>query len=92
VVGEVLLAISFIPFLVYFMLTWKDHAHSATVQLFPKEHRLTAFRTVGRISTMIRGFIAGNILVGFLNSIVSSMCFGCWAFRTSIFLGRSADS
>ena len=45
--GEVLLAISFMPFLVYFMLTWKDHAHSSTVRLFPKEHRLIAHRTVG---------------------------------------------
>ena len=46
--GEVFLAITFVPFLVYFMLTWKDHAHSATVRLFPKEHRLVAHRTVGR--------------------------------------------
>jgi predicted PurR-regulated permease PerM len=75
VLGEVLLAVSFMPFLVYFMLTWKDHAHASTVHLFPKEHRLTAFRTVGRISAMIRSFIAGNILVGCLNSIVSSAVF-----------------
>ena len=86
-VGEVLLAISFIPFLVYFMLTWKDHAHSATVQLFPKEHRLTAFHTVGRISTMIRGFIAGNILVGVLNSIVSSIVFWMLGIPYFYFLG-----
>jgi len=33
---EVLLAISFVPFLVFFMLTWKGHAHFATVRLFPK--------------------------------------------------------
>ena len=48
--GELFLAISFVPFLVYFMLTWKDYAHSTTVRLFPKEHRLVAHRTVGRIS------------------------------------------
>jgi predicted PurR-regulated permease PerM len=30
-VGDALLAISFVPFLVYFMLTWKDHVHSNTV-------------------------------------------------------------
>lgn len=86
-VGEVLLAISFIPFLVYFMLTWKDHAHTATVQLFPGEHRLTAFRTVGRISTMIRVFIAGNILVGVLNSIVSSIVFWLLGIPYFYFLG-----
>ena len=70
-----MLAISFIPFLVYFMLTWKDHAHSSTVRLFPKEHRLIAHRTVGRISTMIRSFIAGNVLVGMVSAVVSIIVF-----------------
>jgi predicted PurR-regulated permease PerM len=73
--GEVLIAISFIPFLVYFMLTWKDHAHSSTVRLFPKEHRLVAHRTVGRISTMIRSFIAGNFLVGLATAVISTIVF-----------------
>jgi len=87
VFGEVLLAVSFIPFLVYFMLTWKDHAHATTVQLFPKEHRLTAFRTVGRISTMIRSFIVGNILVGMLNCVVSSVVFWLLGIPYFYFLG-----
>ena len=56
--GDLLLAISFVPFLVYFMLTWKDHVHANTVHLFPKEHRLVAHRTVARISEMIRSFIS----------------------------------
>lgn len=73
--GEVLLAISFVPFLVYFMLTWKDHAHAATVMLFPKEHRLVAHRTVGRISAMIRSFIVGNVLVGLINAAISIIVF-----------------
>jgi predicted PurR-regulated permease PerM len=75
VVGEIVLAISFMPFMVFFMLTWKDHAHLATVRLFPKEHRMTAHRTVGRISTMIRSFIAGNLLVGLINAVVSTLVF-----------------
>lgn len=87
VVGDILLAISFVPFLVYFMLTWKDHAHHATVQLFPKEHRLMAFRTVGRISTMIRSFIAGNIFVGLLNSIAGSIVFWLLGIPYFYFLG-----
>jgi predicted PurR-regulated permease PerM len=56
--GDIVLAVSFVPFLVFFMLTWKDHAHLATVRLFPKEHHMTAHRTAGRISTMIRSFMA----------------------------------
>ncbi len=73
--GDVFLAISFIPFLVYFMLTWKDHAHSSTMRLFAREHRLAAHRTVGRISAMIRSFIAGNILIGIINALVSAIVF-----------------
>jgi predicted PurR-regulated permease PerM len=85
--GEVLLALSFMPFLVYFMLTWRDHAHSSTVRLFPKEHRLVAHRTVGRISTMIRSFIAGNVLVGMLTAAVSTIVFWRLGIPYFYFLG-----
>jgi predicted PurR-regulated permease PerM len=37
--GEVLLVVSFIPFLVFFMLTWQDHVRAATVMLFDMENR-----------------------------------------------------
>jgi len=85
--GEALLAVTFVPFLVYFMLTWKDHAHSATVRLFPKEHRLVAHRTVGRISAMIRSFIAGNALVGLINTLVSGIVFWQLGIPYFYFLG-----
>jgi predicted PurR-regulated permease PerM len=85
--GEVLLAISFMPFLVYFMITWKDHAHTSTVRLFPKEHRLTAHRTVARISTMIRSFIVGNVLVGLVCAVVSTIVFWRLGIPYFYFLG-----
>ena len=87
VIGDIILAMSFIPFLVYFMLSWKDHAHLATVRLFPKEHRLMAHRTVGRISTMIRGFIIGNVVVGIINSVVSSLVFWQLGIKYPYFIG-----
>jgi predicted PurR-regulated permease PerM len=74
-VGEVLLSVTFLPFLVYFMLIWKDHAHIATVQLFPRAHRLRAHRTIGRISAMVRSFIVGNVLVGAFSAVVSAVAF-----------------
>jgi len=58
---DVLLAVSFVPFLSYFMLTWRDHAHNATVRMFPREHRLLAHRTVARISNMITQLPAGKL-------------------------------
>jgi predicted PurR-regulated permease PerM len=71
-----LLAASFVPFLVYFFLTWQYHARSATVMLFPLEHRHTAFVTLGQIAKMLRSFIVGNMLVGLFVSAVSVAVFG----------------
>ncbi len=85
--AEVMLAISFVPFLVYFMLTWKDHMLSATVRLFPKEHRLVAHRTVGRISAMIRSFIVGNMLIGLMAAAVSTVVFWSVGIPYFYFIG-----
>lgn len=68
-IGEFLLAVSFIPFLTYFILTWKHHLHTATVKLFPAEHRITASRTVSKISEMIRSFLVANLAVGLIGAV-----------------------
>src|SRR5947208_4064700 len=52
--GEVVLVISIVPFVVFLILTCKQHIHILTVRLFPKEHRIVAHRTVARITGMIR--------------------------------------
>jgi len=85
--GEIALAISFVPFLIYFMLTWKTHVHSATLRVFPKEKRLVAYRTIGRISEMVRSFIAGNLFVGLLNAAASTAVFGAMHLPYFYFLG-----
>jgi len=56
---EVVLMIAFIPFLVFFMLSWQDHVRSSTVMLFDMDNRNTAYVTLGLISQMIRGVILG---------------------------------
>ncbi len=84
---DTLLAIGFVPFLVYFMLTWKDHTHLATVQLFPKEHRLLAHHTVGTISAMIRTYIIANLAVGLLNAAVCAFVFWLLGIRYFYFIG-----
>ena len=73
---DILLAASFIPFLAYFLLTWHNHARSATVMLFPLHHRNTAFVTLGLIGKMLQSFIVGNLLIGLLISAVSVAIFG----------------
>ena len=84
---DIALAISFVPFLIYFMLTWKSHIHSATLAVFPKEKRLVAFRTIGRLSEMVRSFIVGNLVVGLLNAAASTIVFGYVHLPYFYFLG-----
>ncbi|HEY7097888.1 MAG TPA: AI-2E family transporter [Terriglobales bacterium] len=80
---EFFLAISFIPFLVYFMLTWQHHVRSSTVMLFPMENRHKAYKTLGLISKMIRSFMVGNLLIGFFLGVASTIVF--WVLNLPFF-------
>jgi predicted PurR-regulated permease PerM len=84
---DIMLAIGFVPFLVYFMLATKDHSHVATVRLFPKGHRMVAHRTVGTISAMIRSYIGANILVGALNGLICIAIFWFLGIKYFYFVG-----
>jgi predicted PurR-regulated permease PerM len=86
-VWEVALSVSFVPFLVYFMLTWQEHARAATVMLFRLEHRHTAYVTLGRISAMIRSFLVGNLLMGMFMGVVSTVVFGSLHLPYFYFIG-----
>ncbi len=86
-ITEVLLTVAFIPFLVFFMQTWKEHARSATVKLFDPENRTTVYVTLGKISEMMRSFIAGNFAIGIFMSIVSMIVFGFLKLPFFYFLG-----
>ncbi len=86
-VTELLATIAFIPFLVYFMLSWQEHARSQTVQLFRPENRTTAYVTLGQISLMMRSFIAGNFIIGLFMSAVSIAVFGFLGLPYFYFLG-----
>ena len=81
------LAISFVPFLVYFMLSWQEHARSKSVQMFPPELRSTAYVTLGQISNMMRSFIAGNFIIGLFMSLISLTIFGVLGLPYFYFLG-----
>ncbi|HWC17797.1 MAG TPA: AI-2E family transporter [Terriglobales bacterium] len=86
-VGEVLLTVAFIPFLVYFMLTWQEHARRSTVRLFPPESRLKVYTTLGKISEMMKGFIVGNFVIGLFMSIGSVIVFAFLHLPYFYFLG-----
>jgi predicted PurR-regulated permease PerM len=82
-----LIAASFIPFIVYFMLSWHRHARSATVMLFRMEHRHAAYVTLGLIGKMMRTFMIGNLLVGLFLSIASTVAFAILHLPFFYFVG-----
>jgi predicted PurR-regulated permease PerM len=72
---QVLAAISFVPFLVYFMLSWRDHLQLSFLQLFEGEGRSQVGRSLKVIAEVSRGYIAGNFLLGILLSVVTTILF-----------------
>ena len=86
-VSELLLALTFIPFLVFFMLSWQDHVRSATVMLFSMENRNSAYVMLGLIARMIRSFIVGNFIIGVFVSACSIALFGAIGLPYFYFLG-----
>ncbi len=86
-VSEVVLALTFIPFLVFFMLSWQDHVRSATVMLFSMENRNSAYVMLGLIARMIRSFIVGNFIIGVFVSVCSIALFGLIGLPYFYFLG-----
>jgi len=86
-VSETLLAISFIPFLTFFMLSWRDHVRAASVMLFSMKNRNTAYVTLSLIAAMIRSFIVGNFVIGLFLSAASIAAFGLMGLPYFYFLG-----
>jgi predicted PurR-regulated permease PerM len=86
-VSEIVLALTFIPFLVFFMLSWQDHVRSASVMLFKMENRNTAYVMLGLVAGMIRSFIVGNFIIGVFLSGCSIVVFSLIGLPYFYFLG-----
>ena len=76
---EVLLMASFIPFLVYFMLSWREHMYRSFLRIFQGEARQMAAKSVDGIARMVRAFVVGNFVLGLLLAAGSGGLF--WLFR-----------
>ncbi len=72
--GTLLMA-SFVPFLVYFLLSWRDHLRSRYLYLFQDEHRRAASEAWSGVGDMVRAYVIGNFLLGILLSIASALLF-----------------
>jgi predicted PurR-regulated permease PerM len=84
---EVILCVSFIPFLTYFMLSWKTHAREATEKLFDPQNRHKAHVTLGGIADMLRAFLVGNLVCGLFMAAISTIVFGFLKLPYFYFLG-----
>ena len=70
-----LLMASFIPFLVYFLLSWRDHIRSRYLLLFDGEGRRAATDAWIGIGAMVRAYVIGNFMLGILLSVSSALLF-----------------
>ncbi len=72
---NVLLMASFVPFLVYFQLSWGDHLRTRVLYLFDGADRHIAGRALASVAEMVRAYVVGNFLLGVFLSVASSILF-----------------
>jgi predicted PurR-regulated permease PerM len=70
-----ILAATFVPFLVFFMLAAKRQVWHATMQLFPATERTGVKQTLTDISLVLRSYVIGTALVGLILIGASWMLF-----------------
>lgn len=71
----VLLMVSFMPFLVYFLLSWRDHLRAQFLSLFEGAERQMADRAWAGVGRMVRAYVIGNALLGIFLAVASSILF-----------------
>jgi predicted PurR-regulated permease PerM len=72
---HVLVLASFVPFLVYFMLSWRDHISGAVLRLFRGENRYVVAKTWAGIGDSTRAYVLGNFFLWIFLSSVSALTF-----------------
>jgi predicted PurR-regulated permease PerM len=70
-----LLMASFVPVLVYFMLSWRDHITKSVLRLFPGHERYAVGRSWSGIADSTRAYVLGNFFLWILLSVLSSAAF-----------------
>jgi predicted PurR-regulated permease PerM len=66
---------SFVPFLVYFMLSWGDHISNSVMRLFQGQQHYVVGRSLAGIGHTTRAFVLGNFLLWILLGSISSVAF-----------------
>ncbi len=66
---------SFVPFLVYFMLSWRDHINRSFLGLFQGEYQYLVGKSWTSIGDSTRAYVLGNFLLWLFVSSVSAIAF-----------------
>jgi predicted PurR-regulated permease PerM len=74
-VYEFILMASFVPFLVYFMLSWRDHIYRSFLRFFEGPDRMAAARSLEGVAEMARAFVVGNFMIGVMLAVLSWIAF-----------------
>jgi predicted PurR-regulated permease PerM len=72
---DVLLMASFVPFLVYFMLSWRDHMRRSFLYLFSGSERQVVGKSWQGVADMVRAYVIGNFILGLMLATISSSFF-----------------
>ena len=72
---HLLVLASFVPFLVYFMLSWRDHISRTFLGLFKGEHQYVVGNSWMSIGDSTRAYVLGNFLLWIFVSSVSAIAF-----------------
>ncbi len=70
-----LFLLSFVPFLVYFMLSWRDHVSKSVIRLFHGQDRYIVGKSWSGIGDATRGYVLGNFLLWVMLSVASGLAF-----------------
>lgn len=70
-----LLMASFVPFLVYFMLSWRDHLRGRFLSMFGGQARASASRGWNKIADVARAYVLGNFFLGLIVGVASGVFF-----------------
>ena len=82
--------VMFIPFLVFFMLTSKNHLWAASLNLFHIKRRQQAEDVIHAIARMLRQFVVGNLLVGLISACIITPVFALIHLQYALLMGPLA--
>lgn len=66
-----LLGVTFVPFLVFFMLAAKRDVWHATMELFPASERTRVKEALDNVGIVLRSFVVGNVVVAVILALLS---------------------